>query len=45
MKDFVMWFLSSLPDFLMSEPICYLVGFFFLFVTVALFRSIMNLSH
>lgn len=32
-----MWFLGKLPEFLMSEPICYFVGFFFLFVTIRLF--------
>ena len=43
MKEFVLFFLDELPDFLMSEPICYFVGFFFLFVTVGLVRQIINL--
>lgn len=25
-KNFFLWFLDNLPDFLMSEPICYFVG-------------------
>lgn len=45
MKDFIMWFLSNLPDFLMAEPICYFVGFAFLFVTLALFKSIVNIHR
>lgn len=45
MKDFVMWFLVNLPDFLMAEPICYLVGFGFLFVVLALFKAILNVHH
>lgn len=45
MKDFVMWFLVNLPDFLMAEPICYLVGFGFLFVVVALFKSMINIHR
>lgn len=27
-KSFFLWFLDNLPDFLMSEPICYFVGIF-----------------
>lgn len=45
MIDFVMWFLSELPDFFMAEPICYLVGFGFLFVVLALFKSIVNIHR
>lgn len=45
MKDFVIWFLTMLPDFLMSEPMCYFVGFAFLFVTLALFRAIVNIHR
>ena len=45
MKDFIMWFLSNLPDFLMAEPICYFVGFAFLFVTLALFKIIVNIHR
>lgn len=45
MMEFCMWFLSELPDFLMAEPICYLVGFGFLFVVLALFKSIVNIHR
>lgn len=43
MKDFVMWFLTQLPSFLLSEPINYFVGFFFLYVTVAIFRRMVTI--
>lgn len=43
MKTFVSWFLTELPNFLMAEPICYFVGFGFLFVVLALFKSIINI--
>lgn len=43
-KDFVMWFISQLPDFLMSEPFCYFVGFFFLFVTARLVARMCGLG-
>lgn len=45
MRDFVMWFLTELPPFLLSEPICYFVGFFFLFATVAIFRRIVGIGN
>lgn len=45
MMDFCLWFLTELPAFLMSEPICYLVGFFFLFVVVALFKYIASIHR
>lgn len=40
MKEFSLWFLTQLPDFLLSEPICYFVGFGMLFVVVALFKRL-----
>lgn len=43
MKDFCMWWLSELPDFLLAEPICYFVGFAILFVVAGLVRQIINL--
>lgn len=43
MMVFVSWFLEELPNFLMREPICYFVGFGFLFVVLALFKSIINI--
>ena len=45
MKDLIMWFLTQLPAFLMAEPICYFVGFGFLFCTLALFQSICNFGR
>lgn len=45
MKEFVLWFLVQLPDFLLSEPICYLVGFFFLFVVIVLFQRIISIHR
>lgn len=37
--------MSQIPDFLMSEPFCYFVGFFFLFVTARIVESIINLGR
>ena len=42
-KTFIMWFLSELPDFLMSEPICYFMGFAILTCVVGLFKRMINL--
>ena len=39
-----MWFMSQIPDFLMSEPLCYFVGFFFLFVTARLFARMCGIG-
>lgn len=43
MKDFTLWFLEELPAFFMTEPICYFVGFGFLFVIIGVFRDIVNI--
>lgn len=43
MKSFVLWFLEQLPAFLMSEPICYFVGFAFLFVVISIFKDIISI--
>lgn len=45
MKDFVMWFLTQLPSFLLTEPISYFVGFFFLFFTFSIIRRIMSVGN
>lgn len=45
MQNFCFWFLDKLPDFLMSEPIIYLVGFFFLGLTIKLFTRILNINN
>lgn len=44
MKDFAFWFLDQLPAFLMSEPMCYFVGLFFLGFIVVIFRRIIGLK-
>lgn len=41
--DFTLWFLEQLPAFLLSEPISAFVGFWFLFVVIALFRSMIRI--
>lgn len=44
MKDFVMWFLTVLPDFLLTEPISYFTGFVLLFFTFGIIRRIMGVG-
>ena len=44
MKDFVLWFMSQLPDFLMTEPISAFTGLAILFVVSALVRRMMNMG-
>lgn len=43
MQTFILWFLEQLPAFLLSEPICYFVGFAFLFVAIRVIKSIIRL--
>lgn len=43
MKDFVVWFLGQLPDFLMSEPISAFTGLAILFVVASLVRRMMHM--
>lgn len=43
MKTFVLWFLEQLPSFLLSEPMCYFVGFAFLIVTIRVIRDIIRI--
>lgn len=43
MKSFVLWFLEQLPSFLLSEPMCYFVGFAFLIVTIRVIRDIIRI--
>lgn len=45
MMEFITWFLTELPGFLMSEPIIYFVGFAMLFVTVGLIKEILWISR
>lgn len=44
MKDFCLWFIDQLPTFLMSEPVCYFVGFFFSFAIIGLIARLMNIK-
>lgn len=43
MMNFVTWFMSQLPDFLMTEPISAFTGLAILFVVAALFRRMIHL--
>lgn len=43
MTSFVNYLLSSLPDFLLSEPIIYFVGIYFLLCVVGVIRRIIHL--
>lgn len=43
MKTFVLWFLEQLPSFLLSEPLCYFVGFAFLIVTIRVIRDMIRI--
>lgn len=42
MKDFVVWFISQLPGFLMSEPISAFTAIAILFVVASLVRYMMH---
>lgn len=42
-KQFAMWFLQNLPDFLMSEPIVYIVGLFVLAVVIKFLGQLLHL--
>lgn len=44
MQTFVTWFLTQLPAFFMSEPICYFVGFAFIIVVVRIIRDIIHIT-
>lgn len=43
-KEFALWFLDNLPDFLMSEPIVYIVGLFVLAVVIKFIIQLMHLK-
>lgn len=43
-KEFILWFLSNLPDFLMADPIKQFLGFAFLAVTIRLFKEIISVA-
>lgn len=40
MKDFVLWFLTKIPQFFMSEPIVYIFGFVLLAFTISIILRI-----
>lgn len=42
MKDFVLWFLTEVPAFLMREPVCYIVAFFFLILAIKAIKRIIS---
>lgn len=44
MKDFCLWFIEQLPSFLMAEPVCYFVGFFFSFAIIGLIARLMHIK-
>lgn len=44
MQAFCTWFLTQFPVFLMSEPVCYFVGFAFLIVVIRVIRDIIRIS-
>lgn len=43
-QSFITWFLDEIPSFLMTEPICYLLGFVFLGLTVRLVIKLTNFT-
>lgn len=43
MMNFSFWFLSQLPDFLMSEPISAFTGLAVLLVVISLFNRIIHM--
>lgn len=44
MQNFVLWFLDYIPEFLLSDPIKYFVGFWFAGITILLIKRILNIS-
>lgn len=45
MMTFTTWFISKLPDFLLSEPISALTGLFILGIICDLVRRMMGISR
>lgn len=43
-KEFAIWFLEKLPEFLMSEPIVYIIGLFVLAFVIKLMFRIMHVK-
>lgn len=44
MQTFIGWFLTVLPDFLMSEPMCYFIGFAFAILTIRIIRDLIHIA-
>lgn len=44
-KDFVLWFISEVPNFLWAEPFRYFIGFFFAFATIGLIKRLVSLGR
>lgn len=44
MQNFCSWFLSELPNFLLSNPIKYFLGFWFLAIAMHLAFKIINIK-
>lgn len=45
MQQFTIWFLDNIPDFLLSEPICYFVGIVILGFIIKCVLTICGLSE
>lgn len=43
MKDFVLWFLAELPDFLLTPPVSLIMGFFMLALVIDMIIRIRNI--
>ena len=44
MQAFALWLLEEIPNFLLSEPICYFVGIAILLLVVKLLGSIIKIN-
>lgn len=44
MKNFTLWLLDNIPDFLMSEPIVYFVGIFILAFIVKILLTLFGVG-
>lgn len=42
MKEFTLWFFNNLPNFLLTEPISLLVGFYFAAFALGIIRGIVH---
>ncbi|MBR3952732.1 MAG: hypothetical protein IKJ82_03880 [Oscillospiraceae bacterium] len=44
MREFALWFLTEIPDFLLSPPISAFVGVILLFVIIKVMTSIIKIN-